>query len=132
ITAGPTQEAIDPVRFLGNRSSGTMGFELAKKAADLGAKITLVSGPTHLTIHHSSVELVRVTSAQEMYEACHKYYQDTDVAICAAAVADYRPKHVASEKIKKKEGDLILELERNPDILLSLGESKTHQFLVGF
>lgn len=132
ITAGPTQEAIDPVRFLGNRSSGTMGFELAKKAADLGAKVTLVSGPTHLTIDQSSVELVRVTSAQEMYEACHKYYQDVDVAICAAAVADYRPKYVASEKIKKKEGDLILELERNPDILLSLGQSKTHQFLVGF
>lgn len=132
ITAGPTHEAIDPVRFLGNLSSGTMGFELAKKAADLGAKVILVSGPTHLTIDHSFVELIRVTSALEMYEACHRNYQDVDVAICAAAVADYRPKHVASEKIKKQEGDLILELERNPDILLSLGESKTHQFLVGF
>ncbi len=132
ITAGPTHEAIDPVRFLGNRSSGTMGFELAKKAADLGAKVILVSGPTYLTIDHSFIELIRVTSAQEMYEACHKYYQDVDVAICAAAVADYRPKHVATEKIKKQEGDLILELVRNPDILLSLGESKTHQFLVGF
>lgn len=132
ITAGPTHEAIDPVRFLGNLSSGTMGFELAKKAADLGAKVILVSGPTHLTIDHSFIELIRVTSAQEMYEACHKYYQDVDVAICAAAVADYRPKHVATEKIKKQEGDLILELVRNPDILLSLGESKTHQFLVGF
>lgn len=132
ITAGPTHEAIDPVRFLGNRSSGTMGFELAKKAADLGAKVILVSGPMYLTIDHSFIELIRVTSAQEMYEACHKYYQDVDVAICAAAVADYRPKHVATEKIKKQEGDLILELVRNPDILLSLGESKTHQFLVGF
>lgn len=132
ITAGPTHEAIDPVRFLGNRSSGTMGFELAKKAANLGAKVILVSGPTHLAINHSSVELVRITSAQEMYEACHKHYQDMDVVICAAAVADYRPKQVAKEKMKKKEGDLNLELERNPDILLSLGESKTHQFLVGF
>ncbi len=132
ITAGPTHEAIDPVRFLGNRSSGTMGFELAKKAADLGAKIVLVSGPTDLDIKHSSIALIRVTSAQEMYEACHEHYEDTDVAICAAAVADYRPKHVAKEKLKKKDGDLNIALERNPDILFSLGEKKTHQFLVGF
>ncbi|WP_036385420.1 bifunctional phosphopantothenoylcysteine decarboxylase/phosphopantothenate--cysteine ligase CoaBC [Muricauda sp. MAR_2010_75] len=132
ITAGPTHEAIDPVRFLGNRSSGTMGFELAKKAASLGAKVVLVSGPTNLDVNHSSIELIRVTSAQEMFEACHKHYADTDVAICAAAVADYRPKHVAKEKLKKKDGDLNIELERNPDILLSLGEKKTHQFLVGF
>ncbi|MFD2098383.1 bifunctional phosphopantothenoylcysteine decarboxylase/phosphopantothenate--cysteine ligase CoaBC [Flagellimonas iocasae] len=132
ITAGPTHEAIDPVRFLGNRSSGTMGFELAKKAAELGAKVVLVSGPTSLDIKHNSIELIRVTSAQEMYEACHNHYNDTDVAICAAAVADYRPKNVAKEKLKKKEGDLNIELERNPDILLSLGEKKSHQFLVGF
>ncbi len=132
ITAGPTHEAIDPVRFLGNRSSGTMGFEVAKKAADLGAKVVLVSGPTSLDVNHSSIELIRVTSAQEMYEACHKNYADTDVAICAAAVADYRPKHIAKEKLKKKDGDLNIALERNPDILLSLGEKKTYQFLVGF
>ncbi|RIV68493.1 bifunctional phosphopantothenoylcysteine decarboxylase/phosphopantothenate--cysteine ligase CoaBC [Flagellimonas aequoris] len=132
ITAGPTHEAIDPVRFLGNKSTGAMGFELAKKAANLGAQVILVSGPTHLSIEHSGITLVRVTSAREMYEACHKVYPDMDVAICAAAVADYRPKHVASEKIKKKEGNMHLELERNPDILLSLGESKKHQFLVGF
>ncbi|WP_228235776.1 bifunctional phosphopantothenoylcysteine decarboxylase/phosphopantothenate--cysteine ligase CoaBC [Allomuricauda sp. M10] len=132
ITAGPTYEAIDPVRFLGNKSTGAMGFELAQKAADMGAEVVLVSGPTHLSITHSGIQLVRVTSAQEMYEACHKVYSDMDIAICAAAVADYRPKHVASEKIKKKEGDMFLELERNPDILLSLGEIKKHQFLVGF
>ncbi|MEX0312875.1 MAG: bifunctional phosphopantothenoylcysteine decarboxylase/phosphopantothenate--cysteine ligase CoaBC [Allomuricauda sp.] len=133
ITAGPTHEAIDPVRFLGNRSSGTMGFELAKNAASLGAQAILVSGPTNLTIdENGSIQLIRVTSAQEMYEACHKHYDKVDIAICAAAVADYRPKHIAKEKMKKKDGDLQIELERNPDILFSLGEQKKHQFLVGF
>ncbi|WP_318308792.1 bifunctional phosphopantothenoylcysteine decarboxylase/phosphopantothenate--cysteine ligase CoaBC [Flagellimonas crocea] len=132
ITAGPTQEAIDPVRFLGNRSTGTMGFELAKKAADLGANVVLVSGPSHLNIEHSSIQLVRVTSAQEMYDACHKHFQNMDIAICAAAVADYRPKTIAAEKVKKKDGELSIELERTPDILMSLGEIKKGQFLVGF
>ncbi|MBW8241233.1 bifunctional phosphopantothenoylcysteine decarboxylase/phosphopantothenate--cysteine ligase CoaBC [Muricauda oceani] len=132
ITAGPTQEAIDPVRFLGNRSTGTMGFELAKKAANLGAKVILVSGPTHLSIEHANIQLIRVTSAQDMYEACHEYYADANIAICAAAVADYRPKIIASEKVKKQEGDMKIELERTPDILMSLGEAKKSQFLVGF
>ena len=132
ITAGPTHEAIDPVRFLGNRSTGTMGFELAKKAANLGAKVVLVSGPTHLNTNHSSIQLIRVTSAQEMYEACHEHYADMDIAICAAAVADYRPKTIATEKVKKKEGDMNIALERTPDILMSLGEIKKNQFLVGF
>ena len=132
ITAGPTQEAIDPVRFLGNRSTGTMGFELAKKAANLGANVILVSGPTHLNIEHYNIQLIRVTSTQEMYEACHEHYPDTDIAICAAAVADYRPKMIASEKVKKQEGDMKIELERTPDILMSLGEAKQNQFLVGF
>ena len=132
ITAGPTQEAIDPVRFLGNRSTGTMGFELAKKAANLGANVILVSGPTHLNIEHYNIQLIRVTSAQEMYEACHEHYPDTHIAICAAAVADYRPKIIASEKVKKQEGDMKIELERTPDILMSLGEAKQTQFLVGF
>lgn len=132
ITAGPTQEAIDPVRFLGNRSTGTMGFELAKRAANLGANVILVSGPTHLGIEHNCIQLIRVTSAQEMYEACHEHYEDTDIAICAAAVADYRPKVIASEKVKKQEGDMKIELERTPDILMSLGEAKKNQFLVGF
>lgn len=132
ITAGPTQEAIDPVRFLGNRSTGTMGFELAKKAVNLGAKVVLVSGPTHLNINHNNIQLIRVRSAKEMYEACHEYYANMDVAICAAAVADYRPKTIASEKVKKQEGDMKIELERTPDILMSLGEAKKNQFLVGF
>ncbi len=132
ITAGPTHEAIDPVRFLGNRSTGTMGFELAKKAANLGAKVVLVSGPTHMNTNHSSIQLIRVTSAQEMYEACHEHYADMDIAICAAAVADYRPKTIATEKVKKKEGDMNIALERTPDILMSLGEIKKNQFLVGF
>lgn len=132
ITAGPTHEAIDPVRFLGNRSSGTMGFELANRAADLGALVYLVSGPTHLDATHSNIELTRVSSAREMYDACHRHFPQVDVAISAAAVADYRPKHVAKEKMKKKEGDLQIELERNPDILLSMGEKKDKQFLVGF
>jgi phosphopantothenoylcysteine decarboxylase/phosphopantothenate--cysteine ligase len=132
ITAGPTHEAIDPVRFLGNKSTGTMGFELAKHAANLGAKVVLVSGPTHLNVDHTFIELVRVTSSQEMYDACHKYYVDSDVAICAAAVADYRPATVATEKIKKKEGEMSIQLERTPDILKSLGAAKKNQFLVGF
>ncbi len=132
ITAGPTHEAIDPVRFLGNRSTGTMGFELAMAAANLGAQVTLISGPTHLSTKHDSIEIIRVVSAKEMYDACHEFYDETDIVICAAAVADYRPKHVFSEKIKKKDGDLQIELERNPDILFSMGEKKTHQFLVGF
>ena len=132
ITAGPTHEAIDPVRFLGNRSTGSMGFELANKAANLGAQVFLVTGPTHLSVNTGQIETIRVTSAQEMFDACHKVYPEVDVAICAAAVADYRPKHVASEKIKKKEGDMHIELERNPDILKSLGESKKNQYLVGF
>lgn len=132
LTAGPTQEAIDPVRFLGNRSTGKMGFELAKRAADLGAQVILVAGPTDLQLHHSNIQLIRVTSAKEMYEACLKHYPQVDVAIGAAAVADYRPKTVFKEKMKKKEGDLVIELERNPDILFSLGEQKTNQFLVGF
>ncbi len=132
ITAGPTHEALDPVRYLGNRSTGTMGFELAKTAAELGAVVILVSGPTHLTTEHDYIQVIRVTTAQEMYDSCHKHFNEVDVAIAAAAVADYRPKEVATRKIKKKEGDLQIELERNPDILKSLGEKKMSQFLVGF
>ena len=132
ITAGPTHEALDPVRYLGNRSTGTMGFELANTAAALGAEVILVSGPTHLNAAHDTIQLIRVTTAQEMYDSCHEHFSEVEVAIAAAAVADYRPKDVATSKIKKKEGDLQIALERNPDILKSLGEIKTHQFLVGF
>lgn len=132
ITAGPTYEAIDPVRFIGNHSSGKMGFEIANEAAKLGAEVTLVSGPSHLNILDKSIKLIRVISADEMYNACHDYFENTDVAIAAAAVADYRPKNVASQKIKKAESSLTIELEKTKDILASLGEIKKNQFLIGF
>ncbi|GAB5474332.1 MAG: bifunctional phosphopantothenoylcysteine decarboxylase/phosphopantothenate--cysteine ligase CoaBC [Maribacter sp.] len=132
ITAGPTYEAIDPVRFIGNHSSGTMGYELAKSAADLGASVYLVSGPTSLNVAHTNIKLIRVVSADEMYEAAHSYFEEIDIAIAAAAVADYRPKTIAGQKIKKASDTLSLDLVRNKDILRSLGERKQNQFLVGF
>jgi len=132
LTAGPTYEAIDPVRFIGNHSSGKMGFEIAKAAANLGAEVTLVSGPSHQTVNHSLIQVIRVTSAQEMYDACHNYFDTADIAILSAAVADYRPKNVADQKIKKAEATFTIELEKTKDILKSLGAIKKHQFLVGF
>ena len=132
ITAGPTYEAIDPVRFIGNHSSGKMGFEIAKTAANLGAEVFLVSGPSSQTVNHSFITRIDVKSAQEMYDACHQFYKDVDIAILSAAVADYRPKNVADQKIKKKDAALVIELEPTKDILKSLGEIKKHQFLVGF
>jgi len=132
ITAGPTYEAIDPVRFIGNHSSGKMGFEIANAAANLGANVTLVTGPTHQKIDHSLVVEVPVVSAEEMYNEVHKHYESTDIAILSAAVADYRPKTVADKKIKKKEATFSIELEKTKDILKSLGEIKNNQFLVGF
>ncbi|WP_452221026.1 bifunctional phosphopantothenoylcysteine decarboxylase/phosphopantothenate--cysteine ligase CoaBC [Lacinutrix salivirga] len=132
ITAGPTYEAIDPVRFIGNHSSGKMGFEIAKASANLGAEVILVTGPTYQKTTHSLITTISVTSAEQMYVACHKYYKTVDVAILSAAVADYRPKNVASDKIKKKDSTLIIELEKTKDILASLGEIKTKQLLVGF
>jgi phosphopantothenoylcysteine decarboxylase/phosphopantothenate--cysteine ligase len=132
VTAGPTYEAIDPVRFIGNHSTGKMGYDIALAAANEGAEVVLVSGPTHLTLNHNLVEVVRVQSAQEMHDACHRYFDTVDAAIAAAAVADYRPKHVAQQKIKKNENSLTLELEKTTDILASLGEKKQQQYLVGF
>ena len=132
ITAGPTYEAIDPVRFIGNHSSGLMGFELAKAAANLGAEVILVSGPSHLTIAHDLIQLVRVVSADEMYNEVHKHYASVDIAIAAAAVADYRPKTIADQKIKKNDAQLTIDLVKNKDILLSMGELKSQQFIVGF
>ena len=132
ITAGPTYEAIDPVRFIGNHSSGKMGFELAKTAANLGAEVILISGPTNQTVNHGLITVVPVVSAQDMYEAAHKYFNTIDITICAAAVADYKPKTVATNKIKKKDATLTLALEKTKDVLASLGEIKKHQFLVGF
>ncbi|WP_264551264.1 bifunctional phosphopantothenoylcysteine decarboxylase/phosphopantothenate--cysteine ligase CoaBC [Flavobacterium sp. N2038] len=132
ITAGPTYEAIDPVRFIGNHSSGKMGFDIANEAAKLGAKVILIAGPTHFKVKNSSVEVVNVVSAQEMYDACHQHYNDVDVAIAAAAVADYKPKVVALQKIKKAADEFSIELEKTKDILASLGTIKKNQFLIGF
>ncbi len=132
ITAGPTYEAIDPVRFIGNHSSGKMGFEIAKAAANLGAKVVLVSGPTHQKAAHSLIEVIPITSAQDMYEAVHQHFKTVDVAILSAAVADFTPKEVAQQKIKKKTDTLTLELTKTKDILASLGAIKKQQYLVGF
>ena len=132
ITAGPTYEAIDPVRFIGNHSSGKMGFSLAEEAVKRGAKVILISGPTSQNTCTKNIEIHRVTSAKEMYEQVFKYYEKVDIAIASAAVADYAPKIVAKEKIKKSEEEFTIELVKNPDILKTMGEKKTHQFLVGF
>ncbi|WP_289062847.1 bifunctional phosphopantothenoylcysteine decarboxylase/phosphopantothenate--cysteine ligase CoaBC [uncultured Zobellia sp.] len=132
ITAGPTYEAIDPVRFIGNHASGQMGYELASVAANLGAKVILVSGPSKFSVTHESIDLKKVTSAEEMYNEVHLHYKEIDIAICAAAVADYRPKSVADQKIKKKVAEFSIELVKTKDILLSLGDQKQEQFLVGF
>ncbi len=132
ITAGPTYEAIDPVRFIGNHSSGKMGFDIANCAADLGAEVILISGPTHCKIKNPSIKLILVTSAAEMYGFCHQYFNETNVMIAAAAVADYKPKHFVDQKIKKTDDIFLLELEKTKDILFSLGQIKRSQFLIGF
>lgn len=132
VTAGPTYEAIDPVRFIGNHASGLMGFQLAEKAASLGAEVTLVSGPSHLTIQNSAIKQIKVVSAEQMLQEVLHNYPQTDIAIMAAAVADYRPAKVAVEKVKKADATWTLELEKTTDILLELGKQKTHQLLVGF
>lgn len=132
ITAGPTYENIDPVRFIGNHSSGKMGFDLAKEAAKRGAEVTLISGPSSQKTDDKNIAVYRVTSAQEMFDEVFKHYENTDIAIMSAAVADYTPKVKATEKIKKNEQELTIELIKNKDILRTMGEKKTHQFLVGF
>lgn len=132
ITAGPTYEAIDPVRFIGNHSSGRMGYDLALCAANYGASVILISGPTQLTVNHDLVQLISITSAEEMYIECHKYFKTSDVFIGAAAVADYKPKNTAVHKIKKSEESFVIELEKTKDIIESLGKIKENQFLIGF
>jgi phosphopantothenoylcysteine decarboxylase/phosphopantothenate--cysteine ligase len=132
ITAGPTYEAIDPVRFIGNHSSGKMGFDIANSAANLGASVILVSGPTVFKVDHSLIKLINVVSALEMYDACHQFFNEVDVVIAAAAVSDYKPKQVATQKIKKAEDNFFIELEKTKDILASLGTTKKNQFLIGF
>jgi phosphopantothenoylcysteine decarboxylase / phosphopantothenate---cysteine ligase len=131
ITAGPTREKIDPVRYLTNHSTGKMGYAIAAEAVKMGARVILVSGPVQLEAP-KGLELISVESAEEMYEAAIKHFEDADVIIGTAAVADYRPKYVYEEKMKKKDGDNILELERTKDILFELGKRKTNQMVVGF
>ena len=132
ITAGRTEEPLDPIRYFSNRSSGQMGYSLAKVAVDLGAEVTLVSGPTNLEIPHGLKEFVRVRSAVDMFEAVMTRFDSQDIGIACAAVADYRPKNYSIEKIKKSDGELNIILERNPDILFTMGEKKKNQILVGF
>ncbi|ALF21335.1 bifunctional phosphopantothenoylcysteine decarboxylase/phosphopantothenate--cysteine ligase CoaBC [Fusobacterium animalis] len=132
ITSGRTKESIDPIRYLSNNSSGKMGYSLAQAAIDLGAEVTLISGPTNLEIPKGLKSFVSVESALEMYEKVDEYFGDTDIFIACAAVADYRPKEYKKEKIKKSDSDLILELVRNPDILFEMGKKKDKQLLIGF
>jgi phosphopantothenoylcysteine decarboxylase/phosphopantothenate--cysteine ligase len=132
ITAGPTYEAIDPVRYIGNHSSGKMGFEIAKSAANLGAAVTLITGPSYEEVTNSLIRRIDVLSAEEMYNEVHTYYDEVDIAILSAAVADYKPKSVSKNKIKKSTETMSVELVKTHDILASLGKIKKQQFLVGF
>lgn len=133
ITAGPTYENVDPVRFIGNYSSGKMGFALAEAAANRGANVILISGPTRLKINNSRIQRIDVTSAQQMYEACKSNFEKCDAAIMAAAVADYRPVNVSEQKIKKADNALTITLEATPDIAKLLGQQKCdRQLLIGF
>ena len=131
ITAGPTRERIDPVRFLSNYSTGKMGYSIAEAAVQRGAQVILISGPTQIS-PPQGCQLECVESALEMFEMVKKYYEDVDVIIKTAAVADYRPATVHSEKIKKSDEDLCLTLVRNPDIAKYLGHNKKKQLLIGF
>lgn len=133
ITAGPTYEAIDPVRFIGNRSTGKMGVAIALELAERGAKVKLVLGPSSLKVEHPNIETIRVTNAQSMFEASKTHFPKSDISVLAAAVADYRPTTVSDKKIKKKGGNLTIELERTIDIAATLGKKKKKkQLLIGF
>lgn len=133
ITAGPTYEPIDPVRFIGNRSSGKMGYAIAEALANAGAEVILVSGPVNVKANHENIKVIPVETAAEMYEACHQHFDSCQIAILAAAVADYTPANPANQKIKKKTEEFSLELVKTKDILKSLGEIKQdEQILVGF
>ena len=133
VTSGPTHEAIDPVRFIGNRSTGRMGVSLAEELARRGAEVTLVSGPVNIEAFGKNITTISVKSAEDMYEAAIKYFPEMDIAIMAAAVADYTPKTVSATKVKKKPGDMSIELKRTKDIAYELGQiKKAHQITVGF
>ncbi|PKF87339.1 bifunctional phosphopantothenoylcysteine decarboxylase/phosphopantothenate--cysteine ligase CoaBC [Bacillus sp. BA3] len=131
ITAGPTREAIDPVRYVTNHSSGKMGYALAEKAIEMGAEVTLITGPVNLS-PPSKAKVIPVVSAADMYDAVFDQFDSSDVVIMTAAVADYKPKIYHDQKMKKQPGENVMEFERTKDILMELGENKTHQFLVGF
>lgn len=133
VTAGPTHEAIDPVRFIGNNSSGKMGYAIAEELAGKGAEVNLISGPTDLRAVHPGIAITKVTSAEEMYQACATRFPASDIAVLSAAVADYRPSHRADQKIKKTDSPLHIELTKTTDIAAELGKlKKTGQFIVGF
>ena len=132
ITAGPTYEAIDPVRFIGNHSSGKMGFALSEAAAQLGATVTLISGPSNETVSHSGIDRIDVMNAEQMYQATHKFFGEVDIAVFSAAVSDFTPKVVSSQKIKKKGSEMQITLVPTKDILASAGAIKNNQYLVGF
>lgn len=132
ITAGPTHEKIDPVRYIGNSSSGKMGYSLAKKANELGANVTLVVGPTNLSMDLSNIQSIRVQDSEEMFNETIKYFKNSDVIICSAAISDFKPVQAVKNKIKKEKGLESIKLEPTKDILLELGKIKTFQFLVGF
>ena len=132
ITAGPTVESIDPVRYLTNRSTGKMGYAIAKMAADRGADVTLVSGPTNITPPSNIKKLIKTQSAEDMYNAIIDNFNENQVIIKSAAVADYKPKTYINKKIKKSDDDLIIELDRNKDIAYELGKIKKDKILVGF
>lgn len=133
LSAGPTYEPIDPVRFIGNRSSGKMGYALAEKLAENGALVTLVSGPVNIQAKHSNITVVQVETAAQMYDACHLYFPESEITILAAAVSDYTVDMPSNIKIKKKTDVLSLQLIKTKDILKSLGEIKTtKQTLIGF
>lgn len=132
ITAGPTYELLDPVRFIGNFSSGKMGFEIAKEAERLGATVQLITGPTHENCNGFDIERTNVVSAKDMLDAVQERFSDATIVIMSAAVADYRPSHQENQKIKKKGDSMTLELTKTTDILHLLGQQKTQQFLVGF
>ena len=133
VTAGPTYEAIDPVRFIGNHSSGLMGFEIANYAAQLGAEVIYITGPTHYKTDHSRIKTIPVVSAQEMYTQVHLYFKSVDVAILSAAVADYKPSNYSDTKIKKENSDnLEINLEKNHDILSEIAEQFSSAYIVGF
>lgn len=132
VTAGPTIESIDPMRYITNRSTGKMGYSIAKEAIERGADVTLITGPTNLIPPQNLKKLVKIESAKDMYEAVLDNLDENDVVIKSAAVADYKPKYYSSKKIKKSEDDLVIELDRNKDIALEIGKIKKDKVLVGF